>query len=102
MSYEGSVCNMEFDRKYNLNRHMKTKHEENKQFVCPLCSFSFTRADILTKHLSRKHDDSPKLEYNDQLQMENWWERESLLPFTSPATILISGATQNGKSYLTK
>ena len=35
--------------------------------------------------------------------MQNpWWETEALLPFSSPTTILISGATQSGKTCFTK
>jgi len=32
---------------------------------------------------------------------ENWWESKALLPFHSPTTILLSGATMSGKTTLT-
>lgn len=37
-----------------------------------------------------------------QLNVDAWWERESLLPFHSPSTVLISGCTQSGKTHFTK
>ena len=40
---------------------------------------------------TRARDDAPQ-----------WCERESLLPFHSPSTILISGCTQSGKTHFTK
>lgn len=32
----------------------------------------------------------------------NWWETVTLLPFSTPTTILICGSTQSGKTYFTK
>lgn len=32
----------------------------------------------------------------------NWWETATLLPFSTPTTILICGSTQSGKTYFTK
>ena len=32
----------------------------------------------------------------------SWWETSALLPFSSPTTVLISGATQSGKTFFTK
>lgn len=35
-------------------------------------------------------------------QNKPWWKMESLLPFKSPSSILISGGSQAGKTYFTK
>jgi hypothetical protein len=40
--------------------------------------------------------------YFDLISQFVTWERESLLPFHSPTTILVSGCTQSGKTYFTK
>lgn len=32
----------------------------------------------------------------------NWWETATLLPISTPTTILICGSTQSGKTYFTK
>ena len=49
---------------------------------------------------ARSDDDAPR---STKAQSgDRWWERESLIPFHSPSTILISGSTQSGKTRFTK
>jgi hypothetical protein len=35
-------------------------------------------------------------------EQSEWWKIKSLLPFSTPTTILICGSTQSGKTYFTK
>ena len=49
---------------------------------------------------ARSSDDAPRSE--EAQSGDRWWERESLVPFQSPSTILISGSTQSGKTRFTK
>lgn len=32
----------------------------------------------------------------------DWWNTDSLLPFSAPTTVLICGSTQSGKTHFTK
>ena len=43
-----SYCRKAFKRKYNLDLHVVTKHEQSKgKFVCSLCEKAFPRKDYL-------------------------------------------------------
>ncbi|PLW41318.1 hypothetical protein PCANC_17327 [Puccinia coronata f. sp. avenae] len=52
-------CGHVFDRKYNLNEHIKYIHGNPKKFCCrydPQCKSTFTREHDYKQHLQRKHN----------------------------------------------
>ena len=49
-TYVCLICNKQFGRKGNYDRHMSTNHSENRKYSCPKCWKSFKRSDHLTVH----------------------------------------------------
>jgi len=54
-----SVCGASFGRKYDLSRHMQTRHPCGEElFVCEQCGRSFRRRDGLIAHTTRLHKEN--------------------------------------------
>jgi len=54
MQFECPVCGREFNRKNNLNVHIK-RHEKNRKFSCPECNHGFVMRAHVLKHLKKVH-----------------------------------------------
>eukprot|EP00184_Porphyridium_aerugineum_P000552 CAMPEP_0184707646 /NCGR_PEP_ID=MMETSP0313-20130426/37357_1 /TAXON_ID=2792 /ORGANISM="Porphyridium aerugineum, Strain SAG 1380-2" /LENGTH=384 /DNA_ID=CAMNT_0027169227 /DNA_START=746 /DNA_END=1900 /DNA_ORIENTATION=- len=53
------LCGADFCRKYELKRHVRTKHlVERRTFACNVCSRKFKRKDHMTAHFKRVHMDA--------------------------------------------
>ena len=50
-----TTCNKQFGRSHELQRHMKSVHQENS-IECPNCDQKFARKDNLKKHITRIHE----------------------------------------------
>ena len=48
-------CKKTFKRKYHLNRHLSSVHEDKKEFECQFCSFRTSRKDYLKRHVNEVH-----------------------------------------------
>ncbi|KAI7890744.1 uncharacterized protein EV154DRAFT_409256, partial [Mucor mucedo] len=48
-------CDMLFDRKSHLNRHTKTVHQQRKEHICGHCGSQYTRSENLRKHVDKNH-----------------------------------------------
>lgn len=57
-------------------------------------SSDFSRKDAMLRHQKRKHSPPPP--------PYRTWQKDTLLPFPSPTTIMVSGSTQSGKTIFTK
>lgn len=49
------ICGTKFARKSNLNKHLRSVHEDVRKFPCELCSLKFKRQDHLIKHKRSVH-----------------------------------------------
>lgn len=55
------------------------------------------------KHYAERQCEETWLLRNMETEsVNNWWNTQSLLPFSTPTTILICGSTQSGKTHFTK
>eukprot|EP00184_Porphyridium_aerugineum_P003650 CAMPEP_0184696036 /NCGR_PEP_ID=MMETSP0313-20130426/3466_1 /TAXON_ID=2792 /ORGANISM="Porphyridium aerugineum, Strain SAG 1380-2" /LENGTH=544 /DNA_ID=CAMNT_0027154591 /DNA_START=99 /DNA_END=1733 /DNA_ORIENTATION=+ len=53
------LCSVQFRRKFDLKRHIKTKHlPEERQYTCHICDFSFKRQEHLVSHTRQVHNKS--------------------------------------------
>lgn len=50
-----NICGTKFARKSNLNKHLRSVHEDVRKFPCELCSLKFKRQDHLIKHKRSVH-----------------------------------------------
>jgi len=61
-SYECEVCSVTFNKRFNLNKHIKNVHGErerkrmhhikkNKKVVCPVCAKEYTHSASLKDHI---------------------------------------------------
>lgn len=50
-----NICGATFARKSNLNKHLRSVHEDVRKFPCELCSLKFKRQDHLIKHKRSVH-----------------------------------------------
>jgi hypothetical protein len=58
-------CGKEFRRVQERNRHVREKHERQRQ--CPFCDFMWARPDIIKAHIMANHAKSITAEMRDQL-----------------------------------
>ena len=49
-SFDCDECGKSFTLKRNLERHMKTVHEELRPFSCPNCKAAFGAKQTMEKH----------------------------------------------------
>ena len=65
-SFECRVCSVTFNKRFNLNKHIKNVHSEkerkpmhhikkNKKVVCPVCDKEYTHSASLKDHIIKKH-----------------------------------------------
>jgi uncharacterized Zn-finger protein len=53
--YECTQCTQAFARKHDLQRHIRSLHDQNKIYgPCPYCTLYFTRSDALQRHMKRE------------------------------------------------
>ena len=58
---KGTVCDLcskPFNRRPDLNRHIKEHHEGYKKHPCNLCDKGFTKKSYLDRHIRNAHDDN--------------------------------------------
>ncbi|KAJ5096563.1 C2H2 type zinc finger domain protein [Penicillium angulare] len=48
-------CNAIYQRKEHLNRHKRSKHNEQQALICSRCGAEFRRSDTLRRHVQRLH-----------------------------------------------
>lgn len=49
------ICSMEFKRKYNLERHVTTVHNDEARFECGQCERKYKRKRDLDRHVNDAH-----------------------------------------------
>ena len=54
--YPCTICNVIFERKYQLTKHGVTEHGEKKPFPCPLCDDGFILKAEMKTHIERVHE----------------------------------------------
>ena len=53
--YECTQCTQAFARKHDLQRHIRSLHDQHKIYgPCPYCNLYFTRSDALQRHMRRE------------------------------------------------
>ena len=58
---KGTVCDLcsrYFNRRPDLNRHIKEHHEGHKKHACNFCDKGFTKKSYLDRHIRNAHDDN--------------------------------------------
>ena len=50
-NYKCKICGKEIGLKQNLNRHVKTVHEEQRNYKCELCDKSFGQKETVHEKL---------------------------------------------------
>ncbi|XP_046801412.1 zinc finger protein 502-like [Lucilia cuprina] len=50
-NYNCPHCKRNYRALYNLNRHIRSAHIEEKSLNCTICSVSFSRVDVLKRHM---------------------------------------------------
>lgn len=49
-------CDAKFGQKSNLNKHIRTVHENRRPFVCDRCPSTFGHKNLLVEHVRTAHD----------------------------------------------
>mmetsp|Transcript_383 Transcript_383/g.724 ORF Transcript_383/g.724 Transcript_383/m.724 type:complete len:615 (+) Transcript_383:143-1987(+) len=52
------VCSLEFSRKYDMKRHIKTAHLPDREFQCTICGAEFKRKQHVEGHYKQVHEKS--------------------------------------------
>ena len=60
-NFECQICNKSFGLKSDLNRHVKTVHENIKPFLFLICNESFRQKYNLPKHFKIVHENKKVL-----------------------------------------
>lgn len=56
MKFKCNICNVEFARTQDLNRHANDVHEKRTSFKCTQCQKEFAQKDALSRHLKGVHE----------------------------------------------
>ncbi len=70
-----TTCNKKFSRKFTLQRHVQTVHQNLKLFYCKLCNRYFSQKNNLEKHLISHAQDNP---FNCSLCSQTFASKEKL------------------------
>eukprot|EP00184_Porphyridium_aerugineum_P000732 CAMPEP_0184698028 /NCGR_PEP_ID=MMETSP0313-20130426/4786_1 /TAXON_ID=2792 /ORGANISM="Porphyridium aerugineum, Strain SAG 1380-2" /LENGTH=631 /DNA_ID=CAMNT_0027156905 /DNA_START=412 /DNA_END=2310 /DNA_ORIENTATION=- len=64
-----AVCDVSFNRKYDLKRHLRSKHLMEKDYTCDICQMQFSRKTHLDTHIKGYHEKTNRLpcKYCDQV-----------------------------------
>lgn len=60
-SFACSICNKQFSKQANVNRHVSDVHEVSKGFPCTKCPTYFARKEKLERHMSEVHKETKEL-----------------------------------------
>lgn len=69
------------DRKSNLRRHIKTRHEDRRPFSCNHCSSQFLNQWNLKRHVAKHHDGISTQQ--DSPSVQGWNAKESDIPMST-------------------
>ena len=56
------ICSKEFEKKYNLELHIKRVHEMEAQ-TCNICFAKFSSSNNLNQHIKQAHMDAPSVSF---------------------------------------
>ncbi|KAG5675157.1 hypothetical protein PVAND_005083 [Polypedilum vanderplanki] len=83
-NYDCDFCNKKFKKKYDIDRHMQSRHKDQKKLgvsvICDKCGKSFDRFSTLEKHL-RNHLDFIEIKGEEHTESETD-ERKNNFDFT--------------------
>ena len=72
-SWDCEICYAKFNKRYNLNKHLKNVHgdrerkhmkhiKKDNKVVCPVCNKEYTHSSSLKDHVIKKHQTKDVLE----------------------------------------
>ena len=72
-SWDCEICYAKFNKRYNLNKHLKIVHgdrerkhmkhiKKDNKVVCPVCNKEYTHSSSLKDHVIKKHQTKDVLE----------------------------------------
>ncbi|XP_035713713.1 zinc finger protein 708-like [Folsomia candida] len=70
-SFKCNLCRKTFNWKQNLKYHIRVKHENEKNYLCPHCGKKSASVQELERHVEARHSDFEKIYYCDKCEYKS-------------------------------